>query len=143
MNEKRKMLFGSGILNEKSRNGGQWTEARYISFIKSALRSASQRWPPRYSVLKNAFVEKRINPATGRLAGFYKCNSCLQQFTQSNVEVNHIVPVVPITGFDSWDNIINRLFCEAEGLEVLCRDCHKRLTKLENDERKAYKSRDI
>mgnify|MGYP002132199321 CR=1 FL=1 len=135
--------MGVRSYGDKQRNGGEWTEARYISFIKSALRSASQRWPPRYRVLKDAFIEKRINPATGRLAGFYKCNACLQQFTQSNVEVNHIIPVVPITGFDSWDNIINRLFCEQEGLEVLCRPCHKKITKQENLERKVHSAKRI
>ena len=131
------------FLKEKKHNAGEWTEARYISFIKSALRSASQRWPPRYRALHAAFVGKRLNPASGRIAGFYKCNSCLQEYVVKEVEVNHIVPVVPITGFDSWDNIINRLFCEQEGLEVLCKPCHKRITKQENLERKVHSDKRI
>ena len=131
------------FLKEKKHNAGEWTEARYISFIKSALRSASQRWPPRYRTLSSAFVGKRINPASGRIAGFYKCNSCANAFVMKDVEVNHIVPVVPITGFDSWDNIINRLFCEQEGLEVLCKPCHKRITKQENLERKIHSDKRI
>lgn len=127
----------------KLRNNGEWTEARYISFIKSALRSASQRWPPRYRALHDAFVGKRINPASGRVAGFYKCNSCLSDYVAKEVEVNHIVPVVPITGFDSWDNIISRLFCEKEGLEVLCKSCHKKITKQENLERIVHSEKRI
>lgn len=122
----------------KPRNNGEWTEARYRGFIKSALRSASQRWPPRYRALDAAYVGRYTNAATGRLAKHYKCNSCQENFPQKEVEVNHVIPVVPVSGFDSWDGVIQRLFCEQEHLEVLCKPCHKTLTKLENEERKQH-----
>ena len=124
------------MIKEKPYNGGQWTEARYNSFIKSALRSASQRWPPKYQVLSEAKLGKRINPLTGRLAEHYKCNACEGAFVLKSVKVNHITPVVPVTGFDSWDGVIQRLFCEKSGLEVLCTECHRKVTKQENEERK-------
>lgn len=130
-------------MSEKTRNNNEWTEARFVSFIKSALRSASQRWPPRYRVLHAAFVGKRTNPASGRLASFYKCNTCLQEYVVKDVQVNHIVPVVPTTGFISWDDTINRLFCEADGLEVLCIPCHKKITQQENLERKSNSEKRI
>lgn len=117
-------------------NGGQWSQARFNSFIKSALRSASQRWPPRYATIADAKLGKRINPASGRLAEFYRCNSCKNSFTLKDVEVNHTTPVIPVTGFDSWDAVIGRMFCEKDGLELLCKPCHKALTKLENQQRK-------
>lgn len=120
----------------KTYNNGQWTEARFNSFVKSALRSASQRWPPKYTVLSDACVGQKENPKSGRLAKFYKCNKCRNEFVAKEVEVNHIFPVIPTTGFDSWDNVIARLFCEREGLEVLCKPCHKDITKQENKERK-------
>ena len=119
----------------KTRNGGEWTEARYTSFIKSALRGASQRWPPKYKTLNEASVGKKINKSSGRMANHFKCNSCLGEFPQKEVEVNHITPVVPVSGFDSWDGVIERMFCEKEGLEVLCKPCHKEHTQKENKER--------
>lgn len=125
------------------RDKNEWTPARKFSFIKSALRSASQRWPPRYAALHAAFVGKRTNPASGRIAGFYKCNSCQVDFPAKNVQVNHIEPVIPITGFKSWDDTIERLFCEQSGLEVLCVDCHKAVTKQENLERKVHNEKSI
>lgn len=121
---------------EKPYNDGQWTAARYNSFIKSGLRSASQRWPPRYQVLNEAKVGKKINPKTGRLAEHYRCAACARTFPGKEVQVNHITPVVPTTGFDSWDGVISRLFCEKSGLEVLCIPCHKQITRSENEERK-------
>lgn len=120
-------------------NSGQWTESRYNSFVKSALRSASVRWPPRYTALNDAFVEKTINPATGRLAKLYQCAHCRKLFPQSGMEVNHKNPVIPLEGFDSWDGVVARMFCEKEGLEVLCKTCHKSVTQEENRQRKEHK----
>lgn len=124
----------------KSRCGGLWTEARYKSFIKSALRTASVRWPPRYQCMNDAFIERATNPATGRLAKLYRCEKCQGSFPAANMEVNHIVPVVPVEGFDSWDGVIERLFCEKDGLEALCKPCHRAVTKEENKERKEVKN---
>jgi hypothetical protein len=123
-------------LAEKTRNNGEWTEARFTSFIKSALRSASQRWPPKYQTLNEAFVGKQINASSGRLAKHFKCSKCLEVFPQKEVEVNHITPVVPLTGFDSWDGVIARMFCEKDQLEVVCKPCHKGITQQENKDRK-------
>lgn len=124
------------MAKEKTRNGGEWTESRYNSFIKGGLRSASQRWPPKYRILSEACIGQKLNPASGRVAKFYKCNKCKNDFVAKDVEVNHIIPVVPVTGFKSWDDTIERMFCEKEGLEVLCKPCHKSITKQENEERK-------
>lgn len=122
----------------KKRNNGQWTEARYESFIKSALRRASVRWPPRYQTLKEAFVGKKVNKETGRQAMHYECAKCKEHFPAKQVEVNHKEPIVPITGFDSWDGVISRMFCEKDKLEVLCKPCHKLITKEENDARREH-----
>lgn len=119
------------------RNGGEWSESKFQSFIKSALRSASQRWPPKYAVLKDAFVGVEVNTKTGRKAKHYKCSYCGCHTPSSNCVVDHINPVVPVTGFISWDNVIENLFCEKEGLQVLCKECHAVKTKEENALRKA------
>lgn len=117
-------------------NNGLWTQSRFQSFIKSALRSASVKWPPRYTVLNEAFTGTKTNKATGRKAKHFRCNRCKGEFVQKDVQVNHIIPVVPLSGFTTWDEVVDRLFCEKEGLEVLCKPCHKEVTKEENDSRK-------
>lgn len=71
------------------------------------------------------------------MAKHYKCNTCLDEFPMKDVEVNHILPVVPTSGFDSWGGVIERMFCEKEHLEVLCKPCHKLTTQQENQERKS------
>ena len=125
-------------------NNGAWTKSRFNSFVKSALRSASMRWPPKYSCLKAAATEKRVNQKTGRLAQHFQCNSCKLEFPQKEVSVDHIIPLInPVVGFTTWDELINNMFCEVENLQVLCKDCHqikttkeKQLKKEQNDKRK-------
>lgn len=73
------------------------------------------------------------------MAMHYKCNHCNLDFPGKEVQVNHIVPVVPVEGFTSWDVVIERMFCEKDGLEVLCKPCHKLATAVENAERKRIK----
>lgn len=116
------------------RNNGQWTEARFNSFIKSALRSASIRWPVKYTVLNEALIGKQINIKTGRLGNHYRCNQCKGIFPAKEVAVDHIDPVIdPLIGFTTWDNVIVRMFCEKDGLQVLCSDCHTAKTALEKE----------
>jgi hypothetical protein len=115
------------------RNGGQWTESRFYSFVKGALRSASMKWPPKNEVKKAARIRR----------GVYVCKGCDQAVPNSikvegkrinNVFVDHILPVIdPAVGFVSWDEVIERMFCEANGLQVLCKDCHDAKTKEERE----------
>jgi 5-methylcytosine-specific restriction endonuclease McrA len=118
-------------------NSGLWTKARFTSFIKSALRSASARWPPKYETLGEACVGKQVNKLTGRQANHFKCRCCGGLFPQKGVQVDHIKPIInPETGFSGWDSFIDNLFCEKEGLQVLCLACHNDKTNLEKQTRK-------
>ena len=124
-------------MTDKKRNGGEWTEARFKSFVTSALRAASRRWPPKYKALKEAFVGRKVNAKTGKLAMHYKCVECKKLYVAADVQVDHIEPVVdPKKGFTTWDNFINRIFCEIENLQVMCKPCHKVKTDSEKLERK-------
>ena len=117
-----------------------WTESKFQSFIKSTLRKGTTRWPPKYEVLNAAKRGKQVNLQTGRTAEYYECNLCHLLYPSKFVVVDHIDPVVPITGFTSWDDVIRRMFCDAVGLQVLCKECHKIKTKEENAQRKLYKN---
>ena len=124
-------------MTDKKRNGGEWTEARFKSFVTSALRAASRRWPPKYKALKEAFVGKQVNAKTGKLAMHYTCAACNKLYVATDVQVDHIKPVVdPKKGFVSWDSFIDRMFCEIENLQVMCKPCHKIKTDQEKLERK-------
>lgn len=124
-------------------NGGAWTQARFNSFIKSTLRAASRRWEPKYTCLKDAYVDKRTNIDTGRIAMHYRCAGCLSVSPASKVQVDHISPVIdPVVGFTTWDDVINRMFCEKDNLQVLCTECHNKKTALEKAQSKERKLND-
>ena len=118
---------------DKNRAGGRWTDARFNSFIKSLLRAGSKRWAPISDTLKEARTRR----------GFYRCNGCGEEVPATlkvgarrikNVVVDHIDPIIdPNEGFVSWDQTIERMFCEKEGLQVLCHACHEIKTKQERD----------
>ena len=122
----------------KTRNGNQWTEARFRSFIRSQLRAATMRWGPIAECLKDSRVSR----------GEYLCAGCQQTVPASikvggrrtkNVHVDHILPIIdPDVGFTSYDDLIERMFCEADNLQVLCTECHDIKT---NDEKARAKAR--
>lgn len=118
----------------------EWSDARKRSFVVSGLRRTASRWPPKYAVLKSAFVGKKTNPSSGRICSFYTCASCGLDFPTKEVQVDHIEPVVdPEVGFVSWDEFISRLFVEEEKLQVLCTTCHDKKTKKERKIRASKK----
>ena len=121
----------------KSYNGGNWTEGRFNSFITSTLRAGARRWQPKYDTLNASKTEKKINRKTGRMAQHFRCQLCGEEFTQKDMEVDHIKPVVdPIKGFQTWDIFIDRLFCEANNLQAICKPCHLLKTNKEKQEKK-------
>ena len=118
-------------------NKGRWTEARYKAFKISALRAYMKRWEPLWDIKTKAKVGRMVNKRTGRLAEHYACAGCGGFFVSSDVQVDHIEPVVdPKDGFQDLDIFSDRLYCEEENLQVLCKECHKVKTNLERKERK-------
>lgn len=114
-----------------TRNGGTWTEARFNSFIKSALRAASVRWGPKNAAKKAAWVSR----------GKYRCDGCRKvgpatlppkegnKRRINNAAVDHIDPIIdPAVGFVSWDEVVDRMFVEVDKLQVLCDKCHTNKT---------------
>jgi len=108
-------------MNNRKYNDGEWTEARFRAFIISALRAYMKRFPPKWKALKDAAVGRLINKRSGRLAEHYLCADCGDFFIARDVQVDHIEPVVsPKEGFQDWWTYMNRLYCEADNLQVLC-----------------------
>lgn len=70
------------------------------------------------------------------------CARCRLSIHEKLMSVDHIQPVVPIEGTDSWDVKVNRTFYPeygVSGLQCLCEDCHKQKTMQERQEKSALK----
>jgi hypothetical protein len=126
----------------KTRCGGVWTEARYRSFIKGNLRRASMKWAPISQCLKDARIRR----------GWYMCAECKEEIPASiiinrkrakNAIVDHIDPIVdPATGFTTWDDCIERMFCEGDNLQCVCYACHQIKCQEEKDINTARKAKE-
>ena len=124
-------------MSNKKYNDGEWTEAQLRNFAISALRAAFRKYPGKWKALTKGKSGKMINKLSGRLAEHYLCASCGGFFIARDVQVDHIEPVVsPQEGFQDWWTYMNRLYCEADNLQVLCKPCHKEKTAEERKERK-------
>jgi 5-methylcytosine-specific restriction endonuclease McrA len=119
-----------------------WTEGRIKGYITSVIRKGFTRWPDKYEALKKAYLGKKLNQKTGRMANHYRCSSCQGSFVNTDIEVDHIHPVVDVkVGFVSWDEYIKRLYCKASELQVLCKPCHKAKSAHENAARRENKGK--
>ena len=98
-----------------------------ITFAKGALRRASLMWAPINQCRTNARKER----------GKYECAMCKGLFGPKEVQIDHIQPVIDIIkGFTTWDDYIERLFCDVENLACLCKTCHASKTESEVHMRK-------
>jgi 5-methylcytosine-specific restriction endonuclease McrA len=116
-------------VGDSKRNGGEWTEGRFRGFITSTLRSGFRRWPPKWHCRDKARLGKRKNKSTGREAMHFECANCKKAFPEKQIQVDHIKPIGTC---DTWDEFVERLFCEVDNLQVLCKPCHKKKTKIDN-----------
>lgn len=114
----------------KTRAGERWTEAKYFGFIRSGLRRMSMRWPVKHDVMEAARRAKPKSKA-GRHRFEYKCAGCKKWFKGADVAVDHITPAGTLKSFDDLPGFVERLFCEADNLQVLCNTCHDKKTKEE------------
>lgn len=102
--------------------------------LVAALRDEWRRSPNRYAVVREA----RVAPA------HYVCLECLEIVREESgkptpYRIDHVDPVVPLTGFTHWNEYIARLFCAPEGLQLLCIPCHDEKTARERGLRKMLK----
>ncbi len=122
----------------RTRAGNTWTEARYWGFIRGALRGVFGRYPPKWQALALAL---RTVPAKGtskRSHKEYKCGECKLWFRQGDVEVHHIQPCGTLRCEDDVGPFVSRLLCESNDLEVVCKDCHLKITKADKAEAKKH-----
>ena len=110
------------------------------SWLVYKLRRISLQWPPKNQAKQLARVEgdfklKKDGTPGKRRHVHYQCNSCKELFPPAEIQLDHVLPIVPKEGFDSWDGVINRLFCDVSGFQCLCSQCHDLKTREENGER--------
>lgn len=107
-----------------TRCSGTMTEAQWLAWVRSALRSRWLRWPPRSQALERA---RRAYKGPNKLQKWeYRCALCNDWFKAKEVEVDHWPhDAGSILSADDIGPFVNRLFCEVSNLRVLCKQDHK------------------
>ncbi len=109
--------------------------------IYSALRRAHRNSPEYRQCLAEAKSEYFILSKKGKQLRRvqFKCAHCGTKTSRKLAKVDHIEPVVPVTGKTTLDDYANRLFCGVKGLQILDKACHDSKTKGENAMRRLIK----
>ena len=121
------------------------TKKKSVPALRSRLMSALRKtwsYSPEYKAAiddarRDFSVLSKLGKPMRRV--HFLCSACELFYDRENVQVDHIVPVVPLAGFDSWDGVIARLFCPTAGLRIMCKNCHMAETDAERAMRQALK----
>lgn len=124
--------------------------AKIKRMIIGYARRLSGSWEPRNNVKRRA----KIAPALHRCS---KCGSLnyegdsqktyekyLEQYPNDivnfdGIEIDHVQPVIKVTGFTTWDEYFSSLFCDEDGYRPLCNSCHTRKSSEENRQRLSHR----
>lgn len=91
-------------------------DQRKKQFVINILRRATYKWPERWIAEKRSKLERNT----------YYCEDCGVISGKSGTQIDHHIPVVdPNTGFTTFDDYIERMFCDASNLRRLCISCHE------------------
>jgi len=103
-------------------------EKEDIEYIMNVLRRGTITWSGGTECL-NRGRYKKINPRTGNMVWWRDCDAkcgASHMLMDDLFEVDHIVEVGGFKG--SWDDYVNRLYCEQSNLQALCFSCHEKKT---------------
>lgn len=117
--------------------GGRWTSSRFQGFIRSALRRAWMKWPPKLDTLASARRPSELEDKRSRWE--YKCNVCKKWFRAKEVQVDHIHDCGSL---DDMNAYIGRMFCEEAMLQVSCKGCHRLRNQIDREQARIKKLRE-
>jgi 5-methylcytosine-specific restriction endonuclease McrA len=113
----------------KTRNANTMSESAFWSFIRSALRQKSRWWKP-MTLAKNKVKRPYFGPNKRQKVEF-QCNQCKLWWSDKDVHIDHITPAGSLRSAQDLPGFVERLFCEVDGLQILCTKCHHKKTQSE------------
>lgn len=122
-------------------------DVKLKNFIIQGLRRLSYKWLPRQKAKLKARVFAKDHPEIkdlGKTIYLYICAICGKLYKDKEVVLDHIAPVVDPNGYKNGSDFdlnefAERMFCDENGFQTLCSDCHNQKTKAENECRKNQK----
>lgn len=115
--------------------------AKERGLLKGSVRRVFSRSELRKAALELTRIE-HYDPNRPRVTRWSWCTSCGLIEPSYLIEVDHVEPLVPIDrSFEemSFDELVDRTWCELENLKPVCKPCHREKSSLENKERRRSK----
>lgn len=118
------------------------TNPKERNLIKGAIRRVFSRSELRRSALNNSVVKGYHDDTRPRVTKWGRCSICNNLEPAYKLEIDHINPVQPIGVLleeMTWDELVNRIWCNEAELQPVCKECHRIKSKQENKERRLLK----
>lgn len=112
--------------------------------IKGAIRRVFSRSELRKEALQLSRLEGYYNAERPRVTKWSRCPDCGESTPTYLMEVDHVIPVIGIAeSLDdlTWDQLVDRLWCDIQNLRAICKPCHSQKSTQENKERRINKSK--
>jgi 5-methylcytosine-specific restriction endonuclease McrA len=96
----------------------------------------------RKRALDKALVKDYHDPSRKRVTRWGKCTACNKLEPLYLLQIDHKEPIIPIDrSLDemSWDEVVDKVWCDERNLQAVCKPCHKAKSKIENAERRRRK----
>ncbi len=121
------------------------------AFLKNALRRLSYKIRARTEAYAAVRIPRPADWPNQRVKWVVPCAICTKLFEMGDTQCDHIEPIIPVTGWplapDSplyalepqakdMNVLVYRTFVSADKLQILCKECHKAKSGLENAERR-------
>lgn len=118
---------------EKTYAGGRWTKAKFFGFLRSNLRRAFVKWPPQYDVRRAA--RRNYHGDNPRQKYEFQCAACGHWFMAKHTAIDHKTPCGSLSDMEDLPRFTKLLFCDTDGLQLVCAACHSKKTQQERKER--------
>lgn len=112
------------------------------NLIKGAIRRVFSRSELRRKALDASIVKDYQDPNRKRVTRWGRCAECGKLEPAYLLEIDHKDPIIPVGETleeQSWDKVIDSIWCDERKLQALCGTCHDTKTQAENAERRRIK----
>lgn len=83
-----------------------------------------------------------VNSERPRVKTWYQCAGCKGAFAGHETNIDHVLPIIAVDSSleeMTWDEVVDRIWCDPSQLQLFCLTCHKVKSKIENKLRRQYK----
>lgn len=112
------------------------------NLLKGAIRRVFSRSELRRRALDAALVKDYSDPSRKRVTRWGRCAACNKLEPLYLLEIDHTEPLIPLDSSleeMTWDEVVNRAWCDQRLLQAICKPCHKLKNSGEMKQRRANK----